>query len=59
MKTFLSLAHAKRLAAMSDHELADWLGKCTPRDLLMIDTAFELWAQQGIVHNVAPEKWQL
>jgi phage terminase large subunit-like protein len=47
VKAFLSLAHAKRLAAMTDHELADWLAKCTPRDLLMIDTAFELWAQQG------------
>jgi len=47
VKTFLSLAHAKRLAAMSDQELANWLAKCTPRDLLMIDTAFELWAQHG------------
>jgi phage terminase large subunit-like protein len=47
VKAFLSLAHAKRLAAMTDQELADWLAKCTPRDMLMIDTAFELWAQKG------------
>ena len=47
MRSILSLAHAKRLAAMSDDELAQWLAKCSPRDLLAMDAAFELWAQQG------------
>ena len=47
MRLPLTLAHAKRLAEMSDEELAKWLSKCREKDLLLMDTAFELWAQQG------------
>jgi len=42
-----TLANAKRLAAMSDAELAAWLAKCGPRDVLEMDAAFELWAQRS------------
>lgn len=47
MRLPLTLADAKRLAAMSDEELAAWLAKCSPNDLLILDAAFEMWAQQG------------
>jgi hypothetical protein len=47
MRLPLTLADAKRLAALPPDELAAWLGKCRPRDLLLMDTAFEMWAQQG------------
>jgi len=32
---------------MSSNELAAWLAKCRPQDLLMLDAAFELWAAKG------------
>jgi phage terminase large subunit-like protein len=47
MKLPLTLAHAQRLADMSEEELGEWLAKCQPRDLLLMDAAFELWAQRG------------
>lgn len=47
MKLPLTLADAKRLASLPPDELAAWLAKCHPRDLLLLDTAFEMWAQQG------------
>jgi phage terminase large subunit-like protein len=47
MKLPLTLADARRLAAMPPDELADWLAKCTPRDILLMDSAFEMWAHQG------------
>lgn len=47
MKLPLTLAHAQRLAEMSEEELGEWLAKCQPRDLLLMDAAFELWAQRG------------
>lgn len=40
-------AYARRLAAMSQEELRDFLNKCGPRGLLMLDAAFELWASEG------------
>jgi len=47
MKLPLTLADAKRLSALPDDELAAWLAKCRPIDLLAMDAAFEMWAQQG------------
>lgn len=47
MKLPLTLADAKRLAKMPDDELAAWLAKCRPIDLLAMDASFELWAQRG------------
>jgi phage terminase large subunit-like protein len=38
---------ADRLAAMSDSELRDFLRKCGPRGILMLDAAYELWAAKG------------
>jgi phage terminase large subunit-like protein len=42
-----NLADAKRLSAMTDEELVPWLAKCRPIDLLSLDAAFELWAQEN------------
>ena len=36
-----------RLARMPPDEQRAWLAKCTPGDLLLLDTAFEAWANQG------------
>jgi phage terminase large subunit-like protein len=47
MRLPLTLADAGKLAKLSPEELAAWLGKCRPTDLLLMDAAFELWAQQG------------
>jgi phage terminase large subunit-like protein len=38
---------ALRLAEMEPEELRAWLAKCTPRDLLLLDAQFEMWAQTG------------
>jgi len=58
MKSALTLAHAKRLASMSSEKLAAWLAKCSPRGLLEMDAAFELWAQQGQLPPQA-EGWRV
>ena len=47
MKPPLTLADARRLAALTPEEQAEWLAKCRPGDLLLMDAAFELWAQKG------------
>jgi phage terminase large subunit-like protein len=47
VKLPLSLSDAKRLAALAPDQLAEWLGKCRAQDVLLMDAAFELWAQQG------------
>jgi phage terminase large subunit-like protein len=47
MNSGLTLAHAVRLSGLSDEQLSEWLGKCRPSDLLLMDAMFELWAQQG------------
>jgi phage terminase large subunit-like protein len=47
MKPPLTLADARRLAALAPEEQAEWLAKCRPGDLLLMDAAFELWAQKG------------
>jgi phage terminase large subunit-like protein len=39
--------HALRLASMEPEELCAWLAKCAPRDLLLLDAQFEMWAQTG------------
>ena len=46
MNSGLTLAHAVRLSGLSDEQLSEWLGKCRPSDLLLMDAMFELWAQQ-------------
>ena len=43
----VTLADAQRLSTLPPDELAEWLSKCRPRDLLLMDAAFEMWAQQG------------
>ena len=47
MKLPLGPADARRLAAMSAEELEDFLKKCGPRGILMLDAAFDLWAAKG------------
>src|SRR4249919_4308983 len=47
MKLPLEPKDARRLATMADDELAAWLAICLPKDLLMLDAAFELWAAEG------------
>ena len=47
MKLSLEPNFARRLSTMSSNELAAWLAKCRPQDLLMLDAAFELWAAKG------------
>jgi phage terminase large subunit-like protein len=40
-------ADARRLKDMTPEQLRDFLDKCGPRGCLMLDAAFELWADQG------------
>jgi phage terminase large subunit-like protein len=47
MKLPLEPKDARRLSTMADEELAAWLANCLPKDLLMLDAAFELWAANG------------
>jgi phage terminase large subunit-like protein len=47
MKLPLGPADAKRLANMSAEELHAFLSKCRPRELLMLDAQFEMWAAEG------------
>lgn len=53
MKLPLGPADARRLASLSDEELHDFLSKCSPRDVLMLDAQFEMWAADG---QLEPEK---
>ena len=47
-----------RLARMPAEEQRAWLAKCSPEDLLLLDTAFEAWANDG---QIAPdcEGWRV
>ena len=47
-----------RLARMAPEEQRAWLAKCAPEDLLLLDTAFEAWADAG---QIAPdgEGWRV
>ena len=47
MKLPLGRHDALLFARMTPRQLRDWLGRCTPRDLLMLDAAYELWAAKG------------
>ena len=42
-----SRADARRLAQMGAAELRAFLSKCGPRELLMLDAAFEMWGDEG------------
>ena len=47
MKLPLGPMDAKRLSNLSPDELYDFLSKCRPRELLMLDAQFEMWAAKG------------
>lgn len=53
MKPNLGPRDALRLSRMSPEELQEFLSKCRPRDLLLIDAAFEMWASKG---QIAPSE---
>src|SRR5215212_6058311 len=53
MKLPLGPADARRLARMNNDELRDFLNKCGPRGVLLLDAAFEIWAADG---QVPPDK---
>lgn len=53
-----SIEEARALAALPPDELRAWLDKCGPRDLLMLDAAFEMWANDGQIEPVA-EGWRI
>ena len=38
---------AVRLARMSLRQLRAWLSRCSPREILMLDAAYEMWASKG------------
>jgi phage terminase large subunit-like protein len=40
-------ADGRRLASLSPEALRDFLDKCGPREVLMLDAAFEMWANKG------------
>ncbi len=45
--------YVRRLLAMSPDEQREWIRNCGPHDLLVLDAAFEAWAQDG---QIAPSK---
>jgi phage terminase large subunit-like protein len=47
MKLAVGPRDALRLALMEPEELRTWLAECRPRDLLLLDAQFEMWAQSG------------
>ena len=47
MKIPLGPDAAQRLAAMTPHELQEFLRKCGPKGILALDAQFELWAANG------------
>src|SRR5687768_5216908 len=47
-----------RLARMPPDEQRAWLAKCAPGDLLLLDTAFEAWANQGQIEPDS-EGWRV
>lgn len=47
MKPPLGPAEARALLRMGPEELRDFLEKCGPRGVLMLDAAFEMWASEG------------
>ena len=49
---------ARRLARMTPDELREFLRKCGPRGVLMLDAAFELWASEGQLPPLG-ESWRL
>ena len=53
MKPKLGPQDALRLSRMSPEELQEFLSKCRPKDLLLLDAAFEMWASKG---QIAPSE---
>jgi phage terminase large subunit-like protein len=39
--------HARWLSALTPDERREWLSKCRPQELLLLDAAFEMWSAQG------------
>ena len=58
MKITATRSHALYLARKSPDALREWLAECRPRDLLMIDAAFEMWAAEGQI-TPAGEGWRV
>ena len=50
-------AHGRRLANMSPQALREFLDQCGPRGCLMLDAAFEIWANEGQLPP-ASEGWR-
>jgi hypothetical protein len=58
LKLPLGPADARRLAAMSEQDLRDFLDKCGPRGCLMLDAQFEMWANEGQLEP-SSEGWRV
>ena len=58
MRSLLTGREASRLAAMSADERRAFLNRCSPRDLLMLDADFELWANEAQLPPEA-EGWRV
>ena len=43
----------RRLSKMTPDEQREWLSKCSPETILLLDAAFEAWAAEG---QIAPTK---
>ena len=58
MKPPLGPAEARALLRMGPDELRDFLEKCGPRGVLMLDAAFEMWASEGQLPPLG-ESWRV
>lgn len=47
MRIDITRSSMEHLSTLADAEKIAWLKKCSPGDLLLIDAAFEAWAQPG------------
>ncbi|MDQ3079527.1 MAG: terminase family protein [Pseudomonadota bacterium] len=58
MNTDIPQRHVRRLMAMTPAQQRAWIRKCRPQDLLVMDAAFEAWAEAG---QIAPssEGWRV
>jgi predicted phage terminase large subunit-like protein len=58
MRIGASANDARKLAAMTPDELREWLSKCRPQELLLLDAAFEMWSAEGQLPPCA-EGWRV
>ncbi len=58
VNTDIPQRHVRRLMAMTPAQQRAWIRKCRPQDLLVMDAAFEAWAEAG---QIAPssEGWRV